>query len=220
VPCRRCQVARREWPLPRHPLRLARRDPRARPRGPGPDDGEDVGPGDHRDDSEIGRNFHDLLKARPSGWSVAPRMLGHRRQQLLGQHRRHVRAAVGGNLAAQEPDDRVPAGIRRGLAYPQPVEERQQRQCLAEFVTGTPEHLAAGLRRPLHRGPHQRGLADARFALDEHRTAAPPATSLISPVSSAISLSRPTSAPAGVTGDMGRTLLPEYLRNKRAISGH
>jgi len=28
------------------------------------------------------------------------------------------------------------------------------------------------------------------------------------------------SAAAGVTGGMGRTLLPEYLRNKRFIFGH
>ena len=46
----------------------------------------------------------------------------------------------------------------------------------------------------------------------------PRATSFMSPVSSAISLSRPTSAPAGVTGCMQRTLLPEHLRNKRHYS--
>ena len=45
----------------------------------------------------------------------------------------------------------------------------------------------------------------------------PRATSLMSPVSSAISLSRPTSAPAGVTGGMERTLLPEHLPNKRTF---
>ena len=48
----------------------------------------------------------------------------------------------------------------------------------------------------------------------------PRATSLISPARSAISLSRPISEPAGFTGGMGQTLLPEYLRNKLAISGH
>jgi hypothetical protein len=73
-------------------------------------------------------------------------LLGDQRQQLLRQHRRHVRAAVGGDLAAQEPDDRVPPGIGGGLADPQPVEERQQRQRLAQLVAGAPEHLAAGLR--------------------------------------------------------------------------
>ena len=85
----------------------------------------------------------------------------------------HVRAAVGGLLAAQQPDDRVAPGIRGKLAYPQPVEERQQRQRLAQLVAGTPEHLAVGLRRPSHRRPHQRRLADAQLALDDHRTAAP-----------------------------------------------
>ena len=48
----------------------------------------------------------------------------------------------------------------------------------------------------------------------------PRATSFMRPVSSAISLSRPTSAPAGVTGGMGRTVLPEHLRNKQVNFGH
>ena len=96
------------------------------------------------------------------------------RQQLLRQHGRHVRAAVGGDLTAQQPDDRLPPGVRRRLADPQPVQERQQRQCLAQLIPGPPEHLAARLRRLRHRRPHQRGLADARLALDEHRTATPP----------------------------------------------
>ncbi len=74
-------------------------------------------------------------------------LLGDQGQQLLRQHRGHVRAAVGADLAAQQPDDRGAPGIRRRLAHPQPVEERQQRQRLAQFVTGPPEHLAAGLRR-------------------------------------------------------------------------
>jgi len=101
-------------------------------------------------------------------------LLGDQREQLLGQYGRHVRAPIGGDLAAQQLDDGVPPGIGGGLADPQPVEKRQQRQRLAQFVTGTPEHLAASLRRPRHRRPHQRRLADARLALDEHRTAAPP----------------------------------------------
>ena len=98
-------------------------------------------------------------------------LLGDERQQLLRQHRRHVRAAVGGDLAAQQPDDRVPPRIGRRLAHPQAVQERQQRQFLAQLVTGAPEHLAAGFRRFGDSRSHQRGLADAWLALDEHRTA-------------------------------------------------
>ena len=45
----------------------------------------------------------------------------------------------------------------------------------------------------------------------------PRATSFISPVSSAISLSRPTSAPAGVTGCMQRTLLPDCIYGTSGI---
>ena len=101
-------------------------------------------------------------------------LLGDERQQLLRQHRRHVRATVGGDLAAQQPDDRVPARIGRRLAYSQAVQERQQRQRLAQLIAGAPEHLTAGLRRLGHGRPHQRGLADARLALDEHRTAVSP----------------------------------------------
>ena len=100
-------------------------------------------------------------------------LLGDQRQQLFRQRRRHVRAAIGGDLPAQEPHDRVPPRIRGRLADPQRVEERHQRQRLAQLVTGTPAHLAAGLRGLRHRRPHQRGLPDARLALDEHRTAVP-----------------------------------------------
>ena len=111
-----------------HPDQQQRHLPR-RPRQPSPQgDAGLVGPlqvVDHQD-------------GRPHG-----ALLGDQRQQLLRQHRRHVRAAVGGDLTAQEPDDRVPPGIRGGLADPQPVEERQQRQRLAQLVTGAPEHLAA-----------------------------------------------------------------------------
>ena len=45
-------------------------------------------------------------------------LLGDERQQLLPQGRRHVRAGVAGNFPAQKPDDRVPPGVDRGLAYP------------------------------------------------------------------------------------------------------
>ena len=80
-------------------------------------------------------------------------LLGDESQQLLGQHGGHVRAAVGADLAAQQLDDRLPPGIAGRLTHPQPVEERQQRQRLAQLVTGTPEHLAAGLRRLRPRPP-------------------------------------------------------------------
>ena len=57
-------------------------------------------------------------------------LVGHQGQQLLGQRRRYVGAAVGDDLTAQELDDRVPPGIRGGLADPQPVQERHERQRL------------------------------------------------------------------------------------------
>ena len=136
-----------------HPDQQQRHLPR-RPRQPSPQgDAGRVGPLQVVDDQD-GR----LRRA----------LLGHQGQQLLGQRRRDVRAAVGGDLTAQEPDDRGPPRIRGGFAYPQPVQERQQRQRLAQLVTGPPEHLAASLWRSRHRRPHQRGLADARLALDQH----------------------------------------------------
>ena len=101
-------------------------------------------------------------------------LLGDQGQQLLRQHGRHVRAAIRADLTAQQPDDRFPPGIGGRLAHPQPVEERQQRQGLAELVAGPPEHLTAEHRRFHHRRPQQRGLADARLTLDEHRTTVPP----------------------------------------------
>ena len=52
-------------------------------------------------------------------------LLGDQGQQLLGQDGRHVGAAAGRDLAAQEPDDRVPPLIDGRLADPQPVQERQ-----------------------------------------------------------------------------------------------
>ena len=51
-------------------------------------------------------------------------LLGGKCQQLLREHRRHVRM-VSGDFAVQEPDDRVLPGICRVLAYAQRVEERQ-----------------------------------------------------------------------------------------------
>jgi hypothetical protein len=52
-------------------------------------------------------------------------LLGDQGQQLLGQHRRHVRAAADGDLTAQQPHDRVPPRIHGGFADPQTVQERQ-----------------------------------------------------------------------------------------------
>jgi len=49
----------------------------------------------------------------------------------------------------------------------------EQWQRLAEFVTGAPEHLAAGIRRIGQRRSHERGLADSRLALNQHRTPTP-----------------------------------------------
>ena len=102
-------------------------------------------------------------------------LLGHQGQQLLRQHRGHIRAAVSADLAAQQPDDRAAPGICRRFAHLQPVEERQQRQGLAKFVTGPPEHLVASLRRFGQCRSHQSGLADARLAFDQHRAARAPA---------------------------------------------
>ncbi len=98
-------------------------------------------------------------------------LLSDERQQLLGQCRRHVGAAVRADLPAQQPHDRGPPGIRGGLAHPQPLQQRHQRQRLPQLVAGAPEHLAACLRRVGHRRAHQRRLADTRLALDEHRAA-------------------------------------------------
>ncbi len=59
-----------------------------------------------------------------------------------------------------------------GTADLERVEERQQRQLLAELVAGAPEDLAAARRQAGQRGARQGGLADARLAFDEHRAAA------------------------------------------------
>ena len=65
------------------------------------------------------------------------------RDELLGQQRGHVGAAVGGDLAAQQPGDRGPPGVHRRRPHLERVEERQERQLLAKFVPGPPEDLAA-----------------------------------------------------------------------------
>ena len=102
--------------------------------------------------------------------------------QLLGEERGHVGAAVGGDLAAEQAGDRGPPGGHRGGPDLQRVEKRVQRQLLAELVPRSPEDLAAPL-CPVVRartGPagggrqrrtDQRGLTDARLALDEHGVA-------------------------------------------------
>ena len=95
------------------------------------------------------------------------------REQLLGQSRGHVRAPVGGDLAAEQPDDRATPCVDRRFADLKRVKERQERQRRAELVTGAPEDLAPGIGRGRHSGVHERRLANARFAFDQHRGTAP-----------------------------------------------
>ena len=64
-------------------------------------------------------------------------------------------------------------GDRRGLAYPQPVEERQQRQGLTQLIPGAPEDLTPQIGRSGESGPHQRGLPDSRLAIDQYGPASP-----------------------------------------------
>ncbi len=64
------------------------------------------------------------------------------RDELLGEQRGHVGTAVGGDLAAQQPGDRGPPGVHRCGPHLERVEERKQRELLAEFVPGAPEDLA------------------------------------------------------------------------------
>src|SRR5207244_3203982 len=45
---------------------------------------------------------------------------------------------------------------------------------LTELIARAPEHLAAGVRRLRQRGTCQRGLADARLALDQYAAALSP----------------------------------------------
>ena len=106
------------------------------------------------------------------------------RDELLGEQRGHVGAAVGGDLAAQQPGDRGPPGVHRRGPHLERVEERQQRELLAELVPGTPEDLIGlpltqarplGLLKPAgsgrERGAKKGGLAYSRLALDEHSVA-------------------------------------------------
>ena len=101
-------------------------------------------------------------------------LFGDQREQLLGQHRRYVSTPAGRDLAAQQSDDGVPPRVDRRLAHLQSVEERQQWQCLAQLVAGSPEDVAADLGGGYRRGTHQDGLANTRLALDEHGAPAPP----------------------------------------------
>ena len=97
--------------------------------------------------------------------------------------------------------------------------ERHQWQRLAQLVAGPPEHLAADLR---YLAAAARARADLLMPGSPSMSTKPPhprAASLISPLSSAISLSRPISALAGVSGCMEQTLLPEHLPNKQSIFG-
>jgi hypothetical protein len=75
-------------------------------------------------------------------------LLGDKGQQLLGQYRQPIRAVVRGDLAPQEPDDRVPPRICGRLTHMQAIEQRVERQRLPQFVAGTPEHLTAENGRP------------------------------------------------------------------------
>ena len=107
------------------------------------------------------------------------------RDELLGQQRRNVGAAVGGNLAPEQPGDRGPPGVSRWRPDPERVQEWVQREFLAELVAGPAKDLAADRRPGVVRigaragpggggregGADQGGLADPRFALDEHGVA-------------------------------------------------
>jgi hypothetical protein len=68
------------------------------------------------------------------------------RDELLGQQRGDVGAAVGDDLPPEESRDRRPPDVRRWRSDPERIEERVQRQLLAELVACSPENLAAKLR--------------------------------------------------------------------------
>ncbi len=105
--------------------------------------------------------------------------------ELLGEERGDVGAAVGGDLAPQQAGDRGPPGVGRRGPDLERVEERVQRELLAEFVPGPPEDRAARRRAVVggrvrleprgggrERGADEGGLADAGLALDEQGVAA------------------------------------------------
>ena len=124
--------------------------------------------------------------------------------------------------AATSPRSSRTIVFRRGLAEGSRTrnrQKRQQRQRLAQFVAGTPEHLTARLRRL---GGAARTSADLPMPGSPSMSTDPPrprATSLMSPVSSAISLSRPTSAPAGVTECMQRFTTLAFM-GQAVLFGH
>src|ERR1700733_7773066 len=73
------------------------------------------------------------------------------------------------------------ASVRRRAAHAERVEEREQRELLAELVARAPELLVAsplpvprGLGGGRERTADEGGLADARLTLDEHRVATAP----------------------------------------------
>jgi len=103
-------------------------------------------------------------------------LVGGKRDELLGEDRGHVRAAVGGHLAAQQPGDGLPPRVRRHRANLERVEERQERKLLSELVAIAPEQVPARPRAWLWSGlegrAHERGLADSWLALDEQRATA------------------------------------------------
>jgi hypothetical protein len=96
------------------------------------------------------------------------------RDELLGEHRGHVGAPIGGDLAAQQPGDGGPPGVRRWPPHGEGVEERRQRDLLAELVARAPEDLTRPGRQVGEGGTDEGGLADARLTLDKHRVAAAP----------------------------------------------
>ena len=142
------------------------------------------GPGQTAPELDAGRvgpvQVVDHQRHRPGGGFV-----DDQRDELLGEQRGYVGAAVGGDLAPEEPRDRGSPGVRRRRPDPERVEERVQRQLLAELVAGPPENLAAPLRpvvgartRPVRggreRGADQGGFSDSGLALNEHGVAAAP----------------------------------------------
>ena len=127
----------------------------------------------------------------------------HQGQQLLGQRRLHVRAAVGEDLTAQEPDDGVPPRTGRssltlspsrngssGSAWPSSSPAPQKTWQPVSGVAATAARTSADLPMP--------GSPSISTELPRPRD-----TSFTSPVSSAISLSRPTRASAASPGAWG-----------------
>jgi hypothetical protein len=93
--------------------------------------------------------------------------LPDQRQDLLRRRRDRIRPAQR-HLTPQQPRDRLAA---LPAAHPtQRVEQRQQRQRLAELVARAPQHRTPPGGPDTRRGD-QRRLADPRLAVDQHRAA-------------------------------------------------